>query len=185
MANEKQKQPDEMVSVPATMLRELQSRLDVLERERNQPAPNVASAATAELQARIASLEHDARVRAEMLDPKNKLILDKAFEDWKLEASRPAKDRTQDIVDKTYGTAEPRFRVYLDSSTEENGVVKKGPSIGEHPELVISAHGDLEAGAIYLKVCGISSHKHRLMTLPANQPRPTRAAATAAMQPTT
>ena len=128
----------EMVSVSADLLRQLQSRLEALERQE--------------------------AVRLEIARNPNALILDPAYEAWKIEASRPAAERTQDIADRMYGTTSPRFRCKLDS-TKDDG--KPGPKIGEHPELLISANSDLEAQGRYLKLCGIKKHDYKLLTLAA------------------
>ena len=60
-----------------------------------------------------------------------------------------------------YGIAGPRYKVRLDSKTEEG---KPGPNVSEHPELIITANSDLEAQGRYQEICGIRKHDYRLQT---------------------
>lgn len=138
MAKQPEHQPaQEMVTIPAELLRRLESRLDTLER--------------AEF------------ARQELTRSPNIKILDEGWEQTKAELSRPAAERSQDIADRKYGTVGKRFRVYLDS-TQEDG--KPGPDVSEHPKLTISANSDLEAQARYLDLCGIHKHDYRLACEP-------------------
>ena len=124
----------------------------------------------AALQARVAELE--ALVERLVLRDRQReeaaanpaAVIDRAFEDWKREAGRPASERTQDIADRTYGTEAPRFRVHLDPTSPDTG---KKVNISEHFPLTLSAHSDLEAGARYQKLMGITKHDYRLVVEPA------------------
>ena len=111
------------------------------------------------LMARLDKLEHEARIQAEIVQNSKANVLDPTFEAWKKEVARPAQERSQDLADKVYGKDGKRFRVYLDSSTDDG---KPGPNISEHPVLVISANSDLEAGARYLQHCGITRHAYKI-----------------------
>ncbi|MES2342311.1 MAG: hypothetical protein V4597_11580 [Pseudomonadota bacterium] len=137
MAKDNEKRPD-VVEVPAALWQQLQTRLE--------------------------TLEHAERIRQEAgaFGPA-KVILDPAYEAWKMEAARPAQARSQDVADRRYGTAAPRFRCRLDSTAPDG---KPGPAVGEHPELVVSAHSDLEAQARYLELAGIRKHDYRVVALP-------------------
>lgn len=115
-----------------------------------------------ELQDRLARLENVNAVRSEA-EHKPVKILDDAYEAWKREASRPAKERSQDVANKRYGTQGKRFRVRIDSSNEG----KPGPNVSEHPELVISANSDLEARGRWEELCGIRKHDYRIVCVPA------------------
>lgn len=105
----------------------------------------------AQMIARLEALETADRQRAEAALTPQARVLDQDYEAWKREASRPAKERSQDAADRLF-TGPLRFKVRLDS-TQPDG--KKGPNISEHPELVIAANSDLEAQARYLHLCGI------------------------------
>ena len=124
------------VPVPVSVLEKLTSRLEALER--------------AELLRQEFAINPRAR------------ILDAAYESFKTEVSRSARERTQDLADQMYGTAAPRYRVRLDSTTDEG---KKGPDISEHFELKISANSDLEAQGRYLHVMGIRKHDYRVIVV--------------------
>lgn len=138
MAKAKDNPAGETVEVPADLLRRMQERLEALER---------AEAARAE--------------KADDLHPKQ--VYDEAWAKREQDISRPASERTQEIADRLFGTAEPRFLVRLDSTTEDG---KPGPDIREHFPLKISGSSDLEAGARYLKVMGITKHDYRLVAEP-------------------
>ena len=127
---------DPVVQVPVSVLEKLTSRLEALER--------------AELLRQEFAINPRAR------------IIDSAYENFKAEVSRSARERTQDVADKTYGTAAPRYRVRLDSTTDEG---KKGPDISEHFELNISAHSDIEAQGRYLQIMGIRKHDYRVIVV--------------------
>jgi hypothetical protein len=115
-----------------------------------------------QLNARLESLEHADRVRREAeLNPRAN-ILDRAYEAWKAEVGRPAKERTQDAADKAY-EGPLAFRCRLDSTTE-NG--KPGPYIGEHPEVVVRANSAEEAEMRYLRICGIKKHDYAVKAVP-------------------
>jgi hypothetical protein len=116
----------------------------------------------ARLQERLATLENVQRVQGEQ-QGRPTVVLDGAWEATKAELARPAKDRTQEAADKKYGTAQPRFRVRLDSTTDDG---KRGPNISEHPELEISANSDLEAGARWAQLCGVRKHDYKLVATP-------------------
>ncbi len=126
-------QPPETVTLPASQLQTLMDRLEALERQ--------------------------AKAAPELFDSRAKVVLDKAFEDWKAEASLPASVRTQKIADKTYGTEGQRFHVELQKADDS----PRGMTLGEHPALVISANSDLEAMGRWQKLCGVTSHKHKLI----------------------
>lgn len=115
------------------------------------------------LQARLASLEHQLQVEREVRANPPAQVIDDKYEAWKKEAGRPASERTQDVADRRFGTAAPRFRVRLDATGEDG---KPGPKITEHFPLVISANSDDEAGARYLKIMGIRKHDYRLVAEP-------------------
>lgn len=134
----KNMEQQEMVSVPAETLRQLQARLDALE----------------------LAAHRDAMARAELANPKAKVILDQAWEEEKKELAKPAAVRTQEKADKLYGIEAPRFRVRLDSTTDDG---KPGPNVSEWPEIVLSAHSDLEAKGRYTELCGIRKHDYRLV----------------------
>ncbi len=76
---------------------------------------------------------------------------------------RPANVRTQELADKTYGTTGQRFRVAMDSTTEDG---KPGPSIGEHFPLDICAHSDLEASGRYQQIMGIRKTDYPIRAVP-------------------
>ena len=112
---------------------------------------------------RLETLEHASRVQAEMLVNSRAAILDPEYEKWKAEVSRPTKERSQDVADRTYGTTGKRFRCFLNSITEDG---KPGPKIDEHPQLVIAANSDLEAKGRYQQLCGIRKHEYRVEAIP-------------------
>ncbi len=134
------KDTPEMVSVPVDVLKQLQDRL--------------------------AALEHAEKHRVESLDNRAKVILDRAYEDWKAEAALPAAVRTQKICDQTYGTAGQRFKVHLEKADDS----PKKMTLDEYPILLISANSDLEAMGRWQKLCGVTSHKHKLIAKPINEP---------------
>jgi hypothetical protein len=112
-----------------------------------------------QLQARLEQLETAGRLAEEArLHPTK--IIDAAWQREIAELGRPPKDRTQDLADARYGKDGKRFVVRLDPTTEDG---KKGPNIGEHFPLVISANSDLEAQARYLDIMGIKKHDYRLV----------------------
>ncbi len=133
----KNTKPAETVEVPVSVLQQLQSRLEQLERE--------------------------SKVRAELAINPRAMILDPEYEAYKLEMGRPAKDRTQDIADKRYGKDGKRFLVKLDSTTDEG---KPGPNVSEHFELTLSANSDIEAKGRYLELMGIRKHDYRVIATP-------------------
>ncbi len=110
----------------------------------------------AALQARLDALEEAAS------QPRT-LVLDAAWEAEKAALGRPANVRTQELADRTYGTTGQRFRVAMDSTTEDG---KPGPSIGEHFPLEICAHSDLEAAGRYQKVMGILKSDYPIRAVP-------------------
>jgi hypothetical protein len=129
--------PGETVQVPRQMLEQMQQRLQTLEQRQDE--------------------RREAFLRSSQ-------VLDMDFEDFKAKASRPASVRTQEAVDKKYGTAAPRFRVRLDSSDPQTG--KPGPNVSEHFELQISALSDLEAKQKYLDAMGITKTEWRVVVEP-------------------
>jgi hypothetical protein len=126
-----------------------------------EPTVEVPVSVLEKLQARLDKLEHEQRINTEILVNGKAKILDPAYEAWKKEVARPTADRSQDVADTTYGTTGKRFRVCLDSSTEEG---KAGPKIGEHPALIVAGNSNLEAQARYLQLCGIRKHDYRFKT---------------------
>lgn len=131
----------------------------------SQPETVTVPASTlAAMQARLEQLELRLQLRDDAALHPTKL-LDEAWQREKAELSRPASERTQDAADRKYGTEAPRFRVRLESVSESGS--GKGPNIAEHFPLLVSASSDLEAGARYLSLMGITKHDHRLVVEPA------------------
>ncbi len=116
------------------------------------------------LNARLAMLEHAERARMELAQNPHANVLDQEHARWKELTARPASVRTQEIADKKYGNTEPRFKVRLDSTTEDG---KPGPNTSEHFPLEISANSDLEAKARYEQVMGIRKHDYEIRVEPA------------------
>ncbi len=129
--------------------------------DEREPMVKVPAALLATLTARLEVLEAAQRSQTEALLNPRANIIDKAYQDWKAEASRPANVRTQDMVDARYGTAAPRFVCKLDGSTEDG---KPGPNLSEWFSLTISANSDLEAKARYEDAMGIKSHPYKIVT---------------------
>lgn len=114
-----------------------------------------------DLQDRLAKLEKDAEIHLARQNP-NAVVHDPAFEAWKAEVARPAAVRTQEMANKLWGTASPRYRCRLEKSKDVHESVR----LDEHFPLEISANSDLEAGARYLQLMGIRSHIHTLVAEP-------------------
>ena len=126
-----------------------------------EPTVEVPVSVLEKLQARLDKLEHEQRINTELLVNSKARILDPAYEEWKKEVASSAAERSQDVADKRYGVTGKRWRVMLDSTTEDG---KPGPKISEHPALVVSANSDLEAQGRYMELAGIRKHDYRFKT---------------------
>ena len=114
-----------------------------------------------ELQGRLAALELAEKQRQELAANPPDLTLDKQYEAWKAEVSRPASVRTQEIADRLFKGPQ-RYSVRLDTATKKrpDGVAP------EHFPLVIAANSDLEARARYESVMGITKHDYTIRVDP-------------------
>lgn len=115
------------------------------------------------LQASIAELLHDKRVREEKgEDFYARSVIDRKQEERENALLRPVPIRTQEAADRLFPDGQ-RFQVVMDS-TKEDG--KPGPDVSFCYPLEINANSDLEAQARYQLVMGITSHKYRLRAAP-------------------
>lgn len=114
----------------------------------------------ADLKAQVESLRAEVQLAREREQGVHeKQVYDAAWEKRVAEAALSAAERTQRASDKEYGTAGPRWKVWLDS-TDRDG--RPGPSVAEWPAVLISANSPEEAEARWLRLCGVRSHKHTL-----------------------
>lgn len=126
---------EEMVTISAAVLKEIQTRMEVLEQAQ--------------------------RINTELLVNSKARILDPDYEMWKMEASRSAQERSQSIVEQKFGVKGKLYRCKLDS-TQDDG--KPGPKIDEHPVLIIPGNSEYEAQGRYLEIIGVRKHDYKVKT---------------------
>jgi hypothetical protein len=126
--------PADTVTIPAGELRQL---LDRLER-----------------------LEYSERLRQARNDP-NAKILDPDWDAHKIEASRPAAERTQDIADRIHAGPH-RYQCCFDASESDKPNVR----IHEHPAIIIRANSPEEAEVRWLRLIGVRKHDYKVKVTP-------------------
>lgn len=119
----------------------------------------------ADLKAQVEGLRAEVRLAQEKTESVHaKQVYDQAWERKVAEAGKTPAQRTQEASDRAYGKKGQRFDVWLDSTTEDG---RPGPNVSDWPRVAVSANSPEEAGARWLKLVGIRSHRHTLRAEPA------------------